>query len=70
MVDWLAEQFLYTEEVDLRRDRQSLHNAYWKLLRKQKIECNFPRYFRHRYQLTLSLQLLTAPNICRNLPYL
>jgi len=56
IVDWLAEQFLETEEVDLRRDRQALQRL---MAEKAKIELgvsvtdiNFP-----------SLQPLTVPNI-------
>jgi len=37
IVDWLAEQFLETEEVDLRRDRQALQRLM-EAAEKAKIE--------------------------------
>jgi len=59
IVDWLAEQFLEAEEVDLRRDRQALQRLM-EAAEKQKLS------FLASVSLTstpLSPQPLTVPNI-------
>jgi len=60
IVDWLAEQFLETEEVDLRRDRQALQRL---MEAAEKLKLSFLASVSRTSTYPLSLQPLTVPNI-------